>query len=423
MTSFATGSDSIIFSSAQEIKDYLLKNILANKQKLVGTEWEVFFVKRNCHAITQQDGQAAFALMQKLLQLSGYIVTPIKDSETGSIIALDIGELGRISTEAGHQFEFASSVCQNCEEILEKNKTVFFVFKQTATQLGYELSCSGHIEGYAESSTGVESSRSREWQRYYSEAFQEGAEFLRDAQLGTASLQITLDSGAEHFHEYFRVLLLLEPVLSLHYSNSLRSYVWGNVYGRYLPQQVNPLTTIWIASTTDDAVDQLVGRLLDLNVPFLPDRTTLDSYRPLYGKDTVAPTVSELLHTGLLTEKALNNIGGFFYSRPAFRNFSRALLEIRGIDSQPIPETVASLASIVTNLVYDNDSRKELLQDYQHWTVGDLDKLHQLACLPDRTLAFSEKIAGNIVSNIIEDILGRVGEERFVTIKTVAQAR
>ncbi len=76
---------------------------------------------------------------------------------------------------------------------------------------------------------------------------------------------------------------------------------------------------------------------MKIEVPFLPDNEHPGLYKAepfLYGRP---PTVKDLMKQERLNEKALINIGGFFYTRPSLRNFAQALLEVRGMDSQPTP--------------------------------------------------------------------------------------
>lgn len=85
---------------------------------------------------------------------------------------------------------------------------------------------------------------------------------------------------------------------------------------------------------------------------------------------------------------------------------------MRGVDSQNTPEKVAEVAQRVKNLVYNDRTREELLEDYAHLSTLDLYKMHYASTLSKIDDALDTIIGGTTMANLIEDILCR--SEPFV---------
>src|SRR5262249_25556565 len=153
---------------------------------------------------------------------------------------------GLITPEMGHQFEFACSVCENSDEIEEKNEEIYRAIVEVAKRMNYQPVFKGYVPGYVDNSEGSYRSRSVQWKHFYNQVGAKGAA-LREALNGTGSVQVTIDSGADKFHEFFQALLLIEPAFTLHYANSNRSSLWIEAYGRAVPSQVKPITSVWRA--------------------------------------------------------------------------------------------------------------------------------------------------------------------------------
>ena len=423
MSSVAPGSSSLLFHRKDEIVDHLLKNILANQNRYIGTEWEMFFVKpefftdpkffSNPHAksFTRADGQKAFAEFKRVYELMGYSPQYIREktNDRNRIVGLKIPGHGSIIPEAGYQFEYAASVSNNCDEVREKNEEAYRAILEVTKRLNLTAVFKGHIPGYAEKTEGMDRSRGEEWRNYYrSSRFDaETLPVLREAQDGTASVQVTIDAGADKFHEFYKALLLIEPALTLYYTNSNRSYVGMRAYGEIIPTQVEPIVNVWQASTPREALSSIVERLMDIEVPFLPHPELPGIYKAEPLVNSRPPTVKDLMKQGRLSEQTLNNIGSFFYTRPAFKNFSQALLEVRGVDSQPNPDTVTEVAQRVANLIYNDDARRKLLEDYAHLTPSDIQKLHRASTIAGKEEAFRIQVAGTQVGNFVNDIISR----------------
>jgi hypothetical protein len=227
---------------------------------------------------------------------------------------------------------------------------------------------------------------------------------VREALDGAASTQVTVDSGADKFHEFFKALLLIEPPLTLHYANSHRH----NIGVCRLPaSHMKPIVDVWEAKNPRDALDVIVDRFMEVDVPFLPDPEHPDIYKAEPLINNRPPTVQDLLEKGRLDEKALNNIGGFLLSRPARRKFSKALLEMRGVDSQPTPDKVAEITQRIATLIYNDAAREKLLEDYSYLCSLDIQALHDISSMPERDAALSMEVAGIRMVSFMEDIILR----------------
>lgn len=436
MTSVAAGSDQLIFHSKEAIVDHLARNIRANTKRQVGTEWEMFFVQTDFFTeadfFTQDTnfsfhrelGQKAFQEFFSVFGLMGYAPEFIYETDKAGmqkIIGIKIPTLGCIVPEAGYQFEFATTVSQDCDEIADKNHEAYRAILEVARRLNCVVVFKGHQPGFAEKSSGMDRSRGEQWRAYYASARfdQTKAGILNEAQNGTASVQVTIDAGADDFHEFFQALLLIEPALSLHYANSNRSYVGMRAYGRIIPTQVEPLVNVWGTLSPEAALTVIVERLLQIEVPFLPDPLQPGLYKaePLINHQP--PKVSDLMLQGRLSEKMLNNIGGFFYTRPALKNFAQGLLEVRGVDSQPTPELVTEITKRVTGLVYHDHARRQLLDDYAYLSPADVRKLHQVAIMAGREEATQIRIADFTMAAFVEDILARADAAAESTVGVV----
>ncbi len=230
MTSVLPGSDALLFLTQKDIVAYLLHKVLGNKSRKIGTEWEMFFIGPNGAPVTRQDGQKIFQELKKVFLFQGYDARFIHETSASGedkIIGLTIKDLGTIVPEAGYQFEFACSVSHDCEEVLEKNETAYAAILEVALRLDYEVVFKGHVPGYAEKTEGMDRSRGIQWRSYYESRFgANAASLVREAQDGTAAVQVTVDSGADKFHEFFQALLLIEPALTLQYANSAALVYW-----------------------------------------------------------------------------------------------------------------------------------------------------------------------------------------------------
>jgi gamma-glutamylcysteine synthetase len=394
-----------------------MEKVLANRNRQIGTEWEMFFVRRGffesdeTKSFTRSDCQKVYEELMSIFTLRGHRPKYIHEriDACDHIVGLDIPKLGVIVPEAGHQFEFSCAVCENVEEIEEANEEAHSAIMLVAERLRHDVVFKGHVSGYAERGQSIWRSRSLEWQRYYnSKRFSDSDRHtLRETQNGTASVQVTLDSGGSDFHEFFQALLLIEPALAFHYANSDRSYVGMREYGKIIPSQVEPIVNVWDARNAREAVSAIVERLLMLEVPFLPDTKRAGKYKAEKLKGNRPPTVKEVMEEGRLSEKMLNNIGGFFYTRPALRNFDKALLEVRGIDSQADPKTITEIASRISTLVYNDVERHQLLRDYSHLTSLDVKRLHMNATSLRKNEASKKVVAGMTMSAFVSDILAR----------------
>lgn len=409
MTNIVSGSGALFFQTKKEIVAHVLKNVLANHNRMLGTEWEMFFVDGKGKAITRAAGQKAFTEFNRVFIQQGYgAVYTHEQAVNGrrTITGLDINGLGLITPEMGHQWEFSCSTSSNPGEIRGKNQAFFLAAHEVAKRLNYVPLFQGHVPGYSASTEGSYRSRSVQWRKYYDRRFGIKADFVREGLEATASTQVTIDSGAENFHEFFRALLLIEPAFTLHYANSDRPHIgMHRLPGAYM----NPVIDVWNAHDTQEALEVIVDRLMKVEVPFLPDTEHPSLYKAEILSSNRSPTIQDLMQLGRLNEEALNNASGFFLARPAFRKPSLGLIEMRGVDSQPTPDKVAEVAARVASLVYDDTARRRLLADYAHLQTKHIKTLHEAAASPmaERHKALNSEVAGMKIAAFVQDIIAR----------------
>jgi hypothetical protein len=178
-------------------------------------------------------------------------------------------------------------------------------------------------------------------------------------------------------------------------------------YGKLIPSQVEPIANIWNAQNAREAVEMIIDRLMEIEVPFAPDPGKPNIYKTEPLIKGAPPTVSFLMKQGRLNEKMLNNVASFFYTRPALKNFSQALLEMRGVDSQSSPEDVAEIAKRVEILVYNDFERKRLLKDYAALTAYDIGQLHKASTMINTYEAMKMSVSGLRVADFVQDIVSR----------------
>lgn len=394
MSTRIDGDPQHFFHSKAEIVEHLLAKVRANTKKLIGSEWELFVYERA--------GPPSLSTTDKILHRLADVfkddaATPIM--EEGNVIGVDVPNLGAITLEIGGQFEFSATVSTTPDDIEKKNARFIDALRQVEGDLNFHAQPVGYSQAF-ENTHGSVRARSRAWMNVLQ---QQGPRApLRFLLLASASNQISVDAGGDNFHEYFKVLLLFEPVLALHFSNSERLSKSAHAI---IDPHLQPITTVWNAKNTPEALDYIVDHLLDLPIPFLPREP---DNKPVNFPVDQMPTCRTLMAEGKLSEKILNYAASFMFSRPAFRNFVHALIEIRGVDSQPSPEKIREFAARVEAIVYDDVTRRSVLADYAHLTEGSLIKLHQAATLPDKKVARAIALGnGTTVGGLMDDLLTR----------------
>jgi hypothetical protein len=162
LANIVSGSDSFLFRSKEDIVEHLLGKVLANKNRYIGTEWEMFFIKPHGTAITRAEGQKVFEELKDVFALRGYHASYIYEEDAAgnrTTFGLDVTELGIVTPEMGHQFEFACSVCENSTEVREKNQEFYSAICEVALRLGHIPVFKGDVPGYVESTEGSYRSR------------------------------------------------------------------------------------------------------------------------------------------------------------------------------------------------------------------------------------------------------------------------
>lgn len=408
MSSVIPGSETLIFKNEEDIIEHVLANILANKKRAVGTEWEMFLLDRNGMPISHDNAQKAFIAFHNVFNHMGYPTQFMKESTSAStILGINIPSLGTITPEAGYQFEFSCTPCQNHDEIFQKNWAFFYAIAKVSEIIEHKPIFTGHLPQYTQHCDVAPKSRARQLTQFYNTCFHKQGHALNEWLSGTASVQVTIDSGANNFNDFFRALLLIEPIMSMHYANSMRSNIAINTYGKLMASHVMPILSVWESKTPRQAVTKVIARLMQLDVPLLPNEDGSSGYtmEPLINKRPT--TTKTIMENGRLNEKKLNNIFSFFYTRPALRNITSGLIEVRGIDSQPSPDNVCEIAQRIASLVYNDKKREKLLEDYEHLSVQDLFKLHNASTSPNWATQKNDTVASMRVIDIIDDVMSR----------------
>jgi hypothetical protein len=164
---------------------------------------------------------------------------------------------------------------------------------------------------------------------------------------------------------------------------------------------------VWKSKNPQEAVAAIVDRLLEIDVPFLPDLLSRNIYCAEPLNNGSPPKVYDLMIALRLSEKILNNISGFFYMRPAFKNFSNAFLEVRGIDTQSKANDIYEIANFISGIVYDDAAREKLLDDFSHFTPDDVVQFHAAASLGNLDHQRNTSISGVPIKRIVENIMSR----------------
>jgi gamma-glutamylcysteine synthetase len=357
-----------------------------------------------------------FHELKRVFNFKGYeAALAYSETLTGEITIseLEVKGLGVVTTEIGNQIEFAASVSKNGDDVHEKNQEFYDAICEVAALLKFVPIFRGHLPHYIKSTQGSYGSRSVLWREYFTKRFGEDALRVREGLDAVCSTQVTLDSGADQFHEFFQALLLIEPIFTLYYANSARPHISMC----RLPQaHMAPVVNVWHSQNSRQAIEHIVDRLLQVEVPFLPDPENSQLHKAECLIDGSPQTMKDLMDQGRLSEKNFNNIGGFLFSRPAMRNFARGLIEMRGVDAQATPDLVAEVASRVATLIYDDSVRKKLLADYSFFNKYDIKNLHNAASLADRAIALKCYVSGMPVAMIVSDIMKRTVKSDALTM-------
>lgn len=392
--------------TASDISEYLIEQINQNSQKSVGTEVEFFLLSSTTNApITVKDGQKAFLGFHDGFQSRGYRTKLHAERHDGYdyITSVSIDDIGSVDLETGHGFEFASAVCRDSDHILKTERIFFDVLSEVESAIGYKSVFKGFLQEYAQP-VEIKRQRSHFLRASYFKRFGAAARQIFKAQGSTASTQVNVDTCQENFHEVFKILLLAEPALALHHADGTnRAHMRKQAYAPLVPEQVNPLVDVWECKDNREAVACIVNRLLDIQVPFLPDAAGNYRELPLDPVTRRPPTVRELLESRGLSEMELKNILPLFQTHPALRR--PAVLEVRGVDSLGTPEEISALADRVTRICYDDNVRRQLLQDFRHFTCDDIRALHEVATWKDKEAAMQQIIGGMRVKDIVHTII------------------
>ncbi len=417
MTSIASGDPHFIFRTRDQIVDHLLAVILANTKKQVGVELEAFVVDQNSNPISRKTGQRLFYQLAEHFQNQGYSVN-ITTERIGPLAGeaatkLSIDNVGAVTIEPGYQFELITLPSEQPEDVVKNLQLLRAALIQCSQEIGHTTLFEGYSESFADLTPGGIRARDIQWSDYY-KTFPDGPQqTLRRGQYGTASTQITLDSGGDKFNEYWSAALLVEPALAIGLRQKPdRLNIIKEGYGKIIPGQVDPITAAWKAESPRRTLEFIVDRFLDLHVPFVPNNNGILVPQPL-DMDGQPPTVFDLMQEGRLTGLALNNIGGFLYSAPALRNVVYGLMEIRSMDSFPADSDgseikISAALALTRNLIYNDKNRRALLDRFAHFSAAEIEFFHRCPAMPNRMTALKAHIGHNGGSMLIKDVVREI---------------
>jgi gamma-glutamylcysteine synthetase len=406
MARTATGSDTSFFVDRRGIEAYLLQAISENTQKKVGTETELFYLSKDARTpVTISDGQKIFRAFASAYESMGFLAKPRADNFSGGnfITDIEIPQHGTISLETFHGYEFATDVCNKPSETQERNALFREIAQQVGDQTGYQPVYRGFVPEYS-SAVAVPRERNILLRECMRDRFGEKADYLCKRIGSFASFQVNVDGCGKDFHEAYRTLLIAEPAIAMHYNDqSGRLPLRHRAYFPLQPEQTEPVTAVWNARDNEWAVAAIVDRLLKVRIPFLPDPENPGIIRkqPLDAQRR-PPSVGDMLAEGRLSERLLKHALSFMYMSPSLRR--PAVLEVRGIDTQPTAARSGEVTEGITNLVYRDDVRKGVLEAYAHFDERDVAALHHSTVTrrPDLARVIKGQRVGDIVADIVQ---------------------
>jgi hypothetical protein len=429
MANEISGSKDKIFHTRDELEQHLLAVVTGNNNKLLGLELEALPMNPEGWASTRANVQDILENLSNSLFSDGYSVEKQFGRRPSSLVSapitkLDVINLGSFTMEPGLQLEIVSLPSTDIVEISEKVEIMQRHLLEAVESIGHSLHYQGYSEKFAATTKGGVRERDAEWNRFYNSNFDDTSrDLLKKGQYGTASTQITSDSGGSNFHEYWSAALVLEPVLALLFnSDPTRLNIIKESYGSIMPQQVEPISSAWKSANPKECIGKIVDRLLTLPVPFLPESN--DGHPSWIGG---VQTIQDYLDRDALSEFTLNNSTGFFYTAPALRNVLLGTIEFRSMDSIKSKSRKLQALRIIKELLYDDDNRRQLLAMFGKLDERNIINLHRAPALLQRATALELPILNNgtvitakkaiqmVVSLLPGDLRDELQGKRFTT--------
>ncbi len=343
-----------IFTNRSEIESHLLSKVHASQGGKTGTELELFVTTPEGHPPTFD--QIEMLLDHIALSVPG----ASRATEKGRIVGLDLPNIGDISLEPGGQVELSSKPCKDLSELESSNKTLRMLLDSAAGFLDLHVEGTGHKAEFLQADD-MPRSRFHAYYAYCHEQYGKKAQPLIDTMKSCCGLQVNVDPMGDKFHEIYRALLLTDVAESMA-TRSERQQRLHETYAKVAPEQMTPVFEALDARDNEAVVAHMVDRLLTLRVPFVPDASAAEGFRPareVFGKTM---TVGDFLSAGKLTTEILDNALSLQLTMPNLRR--HGVVETRAPDSMDDLPTLMKTAAQYHRLTYDDAARGALLQDF-----------------------------------------------------------
>ena len=343
-----------IFTDRSEIESHLLSKVHASQGGKTGTELELFVSTPEGHPPTFD--QIEMLLDHIALSVPG----ATRATEKGRIVGLDLPNIGDISLEPGGQVELSSKPCKDLAELESSNKTLRMQLDSAAGFLDLHVEGIGHKAEFLQADD-MPRSRFHAYYAYCHEQYGKKAQPLIDTMKSCCGLQVNVDPMGDKFHEIYRALLLTDVAESFA-TRSERQQRLHETYAKVAPEQMTPVFEALDARDNETVVAHMVDRLLTLRVPFVPDASAAEGFRPareVFGKTM---TVGDFLSAGKLTTEILDNALSLQLTMPNLRR--HGVVETRAPDSMDDLPTLMKTAAQYHRLTYDDAARGALLQDF-----------------------------------------------------------
>jgi len=343
-----------LFQNRAEIETHLLGKIHASQGGKTGTELELF--------VTTPEGRPpSFDQIEMLLENIALSVKGAQLSqEKGRIIGLNLPDIGDISLEPGGQVELSTKPCTDVAELERCNRALRDLLERACKFLDLHAEGAGHKPAFLQAED-MPRSRFHAYYDYCHEQYGKKAQPLIDTMKSCCGLQVNVDPMGDKFHEIYRALLLTDVAESLA-TRSARQKRLHETYASVAPEQMTPLFEALEARDNETVVRQMVDRLLTLRVPFVPDPSAAEGFRPARAVFGKTMTVGDFLAEGKLTTEILDNALSLQLTMPNLRR--HGVLETRAPDSMDDIGSLMKTAAQYHRMTYDDTARSALLSGF-----------------------------------------------------------
>jgi hypothetical protein len=342
-----------IFTSRAEIEEHMLSKVTGNTDGKIGTELELFVTSPEGLPITFD--QVEMVLEHMAAQFPGAVL----GQEKGRTVALSIPNIGDVSLEPGGQVELSTKPCKDLDELEDMNRVLRAALEKTAAFFDLRVTGQGHMPSFLDADD-MPRSRFAAYCEYLRGVHGKKADDLIDTMKSCCGLQVNVDPMGADFHEIYRALMLADVAHSLS-QRTVRQERLHKTYAKLVPAQMTPLFEALEAKSNEDVMRHIVGRLLTLKIPFVPDNSAegFASTEKVFG---ATPTVGGLLEKGALTTQILDNALSLQLTMPNIRR--HGVVETRAPDTPATTEALMDVATVYNRFAYDSAARQQFLDDF-----------------------------------------------------------